>query len=109
MKAYIFLAGAIIAEVIATTALKSSDGFTRLGPSVVTTLGYAAAFFLLSQTLRSLPTGMVYAMWSGVGIVLITLVAWMFHGQKIDIAGAIGMGLIVAGVAVMNMFSNSTG
>lgn len=107
MRAYVFLAGAIIAEVIATTALKASDGFTRPWPSILTALGYAAAFFLLAQTLRSLPTGMVYAMWSGIGIVLISIAAWFVHGQKLDLPAVIGMGLIIAGVAVMNMFSST--
>lgn len=107
MQAYLFLAGAIVAEVIATTALKASDGFTRLMPSLITAIGYGLAFYLLSQTLRAIPTGIAYAIWSGVGIVLITVVAWIVQGQKIDLPAAIGMALIIAGVVVMNVFSST--
>jgi len=104
---YLYLFAAIVAEVIGTTFLKESDGFTRPLPSIVTAIGYAAAFYFLSLTLRSIPTGMVYAIWSGVGIVLITAVAWIFQGQKLDAPALAGMALIVAGVAVMNLFSKS--
>jgi small multidrug resistance pump len=100
---YFYLAIAILAEVTATTALKLSDGFTRAGPSVVTLLGYGVAFYCLSLTLRSVPTGIVYAIWSGVGIVLITAVAWVFQGQKLDTVALAGMALVIAGVAVMNI------
>lgn len=96
---------AISAEVIATTALKSSAGFTKLWPSVVTVIGYGLAFYFLSLTLKTLPVGVAYAIWSGVGIVLISLIAWLFHGQKLDIAAMVGMGLIVAGVLVIQIFS----
>lgn len=105
---YLFLMIAIVAEVIGTVALKASDGFTRLGPSMVTIIGYAIAFYCLSLTLRSVPTGIAYAIWSGVGIVLISVVSWLYHGQRLDFGAIAGMGLIVAGVAVINIFSNAS-
>lgn len=105
---WLFLALAIVAEVIATSALKSSEGFTRLWPSLIVVVGYGLAFWWLSLTLRSIPVGIAYAVWSGVGIVLITLIAWWLHGQKLDPAAWLGIGLIVAGVLVLNLFSRST-
>jgi small multidrug resistance pump len=105
---YLYLMIAILAEVAATTALKESDGFTRLIPSLITLTGYSVAFYFLSLTLRELPTGIVYAVWSGVGIVLITAAAWLFHGQKLDTPAIAGMGLIIAGVIVMNGFSKAS-
>jgi small multidrug resistance pump len=103
---YLYLAVAILAEVAATTFMKLSDGFTRPVPSVLAVLGYGVAFFFLSIALKSIHTGIAYAIWSGVGIVLITLIAWMFQGQKLDAPAIAGMGLIVAGVLVMNLMSN---
>ncbi len=105
---FLYLAIAIVSEVIGTSALKLSDGFTRLGPSLVVVAGYVSAFFFLSLTLRTIPVGVAYAIWSGVGVVLITLVAWLWMGQKLDLAGVIGIGLIVAGVVVLNVFSKAT-
>ncbi len=105
---YVMLAVAIIAEVCATTAMKQSDGFTRLPWAVVTLVGYGIAFYFLSLTLRTIPMGVAYAIWSGAGIVLISAAAWAFQGQKLDAAAVIGMGLIVAGVMVMNVFSNAS-
>lgn len=102
---YVMLAVAIVAEVIATTAMKQSEGFSRLPWTVVTVIGYAVAFYFLSQTLKSIPTGIAYAIWSGVGIVLISAAAWAFQGQKLDTPAVIGMGLIISGVVVMNVFS----
>ncbi|WP_077146427.1 SMR family transporter [Sphingopyxis sp. KK2] len=102
---YLYLALAIVAEVIATSCLKWSEGFTKLVPSIVTVIGYAIAFYFLSLTLRTIPTGIAYAIWSGAGIVLIAAVAWAFQGQKLDAPAVIGMALIIAGVAVMNLFS----
>lgn len=109
MNAYVYLGIAIVAEVIATSALKASEGFTRLGPSLVTLLGYAIAFYCLSLTLRVIPTGVAYAIWSGVGIVLISAVGWVWFRQALDLPAMIGMGLIVAGVAVVNLFSKTAG
>lgn len=105
--AYAWLGVAIIAEVIATSTLKASDGFTRFWPSVVTVLGYGIAFFALSLTLRTMPTGIAYAIWSGVGIVLISAVGWVWFRQSLDLPALIGLGLIVAGVLVVNVFSKS--
>jgi len=102
---YIYLAIAIAAEVCGTTFMKQSAGFSKPLPSLITVIGYAVAFYFLSLTLRTLPTGIVYAVWSGVGIVLIALIAWIVQGQKLDAAAALGMGLIIAGVVVMNVFS----
>jgi small multidrug resistance pump len=104
---YLTLGAAIVAEVIATTALARTESFTRLGPSLVTVLGYALAFYFLSFPIRVLPTGVVYAVWSGVGIVLITLVAWLGFGQKLDGPALVGLGFIVAGVAIVNLFSKA--
>lgn len=105
--AYLYLGAAILAEVIATSLLKTSQGFTRLWPSVATVIGYAISFYCLAQTLGSVPTGVAYAIWSGVGIVLISLIAWWVFGQSLDAPALIGMGLIVAGVLVINLFSTS--
>lgn len=106
-KTYLILGLAIVAEVIATSSLKSSEGFTRLWPSVVTLLGYAIAIFLLSLTLKTLPTGIAYAIWSGVGIVLVSAIGWFGYGQKLDTPAVVGLGLIIAGVIVVNVFSKS--
>jgi multidrug transporter EmrE-like cation transporter len=107
MNTWLLLAIAIVAEVVGTSALKASDGFSRLWPSVVVVLGYAVAFYCLSLVLKSIPVGIAYAIWSGLGIVLITLVAWLVYGQTIDLAAVLGMGLIIAGVAVLNLFSKA--
>jgi len=104
---YLYLALAIVFEVIGTSALKASDGFTRLSPSIVTAVSYAAAFYLLALTLRSVPVGIIYAIWSGAGIVLIALVGWIVYGQKLDAPALTGMTLIIAGVAIINLFSRS--
>ena len=104
----IYLAVAILAEVVATTALKESNGFTKLYPSLLTTVGYGIAFYFLSLALRDIPTGVAYAIWSAIGIVLVTLVAWHFHGQTLDRGSIAGMVLIVTGVIVMNVFSRVT-
>lgn len=104
---YLYLGIAIVAEVIATSALKASEGFSRLGPSIVTVIGYGVAFFCLSLTLRTIPTGIAYAIWSGVGIVLISAVGWIWMKQALDTPALIGLGLIIAGVLVVNVFSSS--
>ena len=106
MSPYVPLSIAILAEVIATTALKSSESFTRLGPSLVV-VGYAVAFYGLSLTLKTIPTGLAYAIWSGAGIVLISLLGWVVHKQALDLPAILGLGLIVAGVFVINVFSRS--
>lgn len=104
---YFFLAIAIVAEVIATSALKSSSGFTRLLPSLLVIAGYACAFYFLSLTLRTIPVGMAYAIWSGAGIALVTAIAWIFDGQRLDLPAVGGLLLIVAGVLVLTLFSKS--
>ncbi|ASG52558.1 TPA: quaternary ammonium compound efflux SMR transporter QacG2 [Escherichia coli] len=108
MKNWLFLATAIIFEVIATSALKSSEGFTRLVPSFIVVAGYAAAFYFLSLTLKSIPVGIAYAVWSGLGIVLVTAIAWVLHGQKLDMWGFVGVGFIISGVAVLNLLSKAS-
>ncbi|TLU84655.1 MAG: multidrug efflux SMR transporter [Chlorobium sp.] len=104
---WFYLIIAIISEVAATSALKATDGFTRVIPSMIVLAGYAAAFYFLSLTLRTFPIGIVYALWSGVGIVLITIVGWIVYQQKLDNAALAGIGLIIAGVIVINVFSKS--
>ncbi len=108
MKHWLLLFFAILSEVIATSALKASDGFSRFWPSAIVVAGYSVAFYLLSLTLRTLPVGVAYAVWSGVGLALITATAWVLYGQKLDAAAIIGMLLILAGVVVINAFSRTT-
>ena len=105
---WLYLAIAIVAEVIATSALKAADGFTRPAPSAIVVVGYVVAFYFLSLTLRGIPVGVAYAVWSGVGIVLISLIAWRLYGQTLDAAAMLGIGLIMAGVLVLNLFSRSS-
>lgn len=105
---WIYLISAIVAEVVATTALKASNGFTQATPAAVAIVGYAIAFYLLALTLRAIPVGVAYAIWSGVGIVGITLIGYYRFGQALDAAGLIGIGLIAAGVLVLNIFSQTT-
>lgn len=107
MNTWLTLSLAILAEVIATSALKLSDGFSRLWPSVVVVAGYAIAFFLLALTLKRMPVGIAYAVWSGAGTVLITLVGLVAFRQRLDVAGVVGIALIVAGVLVLNLLSRS--
>lgn len=104
---YLYLAIAIIAEVAATTALKTSDGFTKLLPGVIVVVGYAAAFYFLSLVLKNMPVGVAYAIWSGAGIVLISIVGVVLFGQKLDAPALIGMALIISGIMVMNVFSST--
>jgi small multidrug resistance pump len=105
--AYLYLAAAIVAEVIATSALKYSQEFTKLGPSIVVVAGYALAFYLLALVLRTIPIGVAYALWSGLGIVLVTLVGAIAFKQIPDLAAISGMGLIIAGAVVINVFSKT--
>ena len=109
MNGYVWLGLAIVAEVIATTALKASDSFSRLVPSLATAVGYGIAFWCLSHSMKTVPVGIGYAIWSGVGIVLITAIAWVLFKQKLDAPALIGMGLILLGVLVINVFSKSSG
>jgi small multidrug resistance pump len=107
MQQWLFLAIAIVSEVMATSALKASAGFTRPLPSLVVVLGYGVAFYFLSLTLKTVPVGVAYAIWSGAGVALIALVGWAFLGQRLDAPAIIGLGLIVAGVVVINVFSKT--
>lgn len=107
MKHYLFLLIAIVAETVATSMLKSTEEFTRLWPSVGVIVGYVVAFYFLSLALRVLPVGVAYAIWSSVGIVLVSLVAFLVYKQRLDLPALLGMGLIIAGVVVINLFSKS--
>ena len=107
MNNWIFLGLAILSEVIATSALKESESFSKLLPSILVVVGYALAFVFLSFTLRTIPVGVAYAIWSGLGVVLIGLVAWFYFDQKLDAPALLGMVLIVSGVVVMNVFSDT--
>jgi len=104
---WLLLVLAILAEVIGTSCLKLAAGFTRPLPSLVVIVSYLLAFYLLSLTLRTIPVGIAYAVWSGVGIVLIALIGWLVFGQALDLPAIVGMGLIIAGVAVLNLFSTA--
>lgn len=105
--AYGLLFIAIVCEVIATSALKMSEGFTKLWPSLVVVVGYGCAFYFLALVLKSIPVGLAYAIWAGVGIALITLVGAVVFKQMLDAPAMAGIGLIIAGVAVINLFSES--
>ena len=106
---WLYLVFAILAETVGTTALKASEGFTRLMPSILTALAYAVSFYLLAQVLRTIPVGIAYAIWSGLGIVFIASIGWIWFGQRLDVPAMIGLGLIVAGIVVMQVFSDTTG
>ena len=103
MPATAWLALAIVAEVIATSSLKASAAFTRPLPSLAVAIGYATAFYCLSLTLRTMPVGIAYALWSGAGIVLVTAIAWIVYGQKLDTVALAGMALIILGAALLNL------
>ena len=109
MNHWVYLITAIVSEVIATSALKASTGFTKPLPSVVVVIGYLVSFYFLSLTLKTIPVGIAYAIWSGVGVVLISVVAWLLYGQKLDLPALIGMGLIISGGMVINLFSKTAG
>jgi small multidrug resistance pump len=104
---WLYLLIAIVAEVVGTSALKASQGFTVLLPSAIVVLGYGLAFYFLSLTLDRIPVGIAYALWSGIGIVFITAVGWLWFGQTLDAGAMIGLGLIIAGVAAIKLFSNA--
>jgi len=108
MKNFFFLGIAIIFEIIATSALKKSEQFTQLIPSIITIVGYFAAFYFLSFAIRTIPVGIAYAIWSGVGIVLITIIGAVFFKQIPDVPAIIGLALIMIGVVVINIFSKTT-
>ena len=107
MQHWLYLGVAIVSEVIATSALKAAEGFTRPLPSLVVVIGYGIAFYCLSVVLRTLPLGITYAIWSGVGVALVALSGWLLYGQALDLAAVLGLTLIVAGVIVLNLFSKA--
>jgi len=107
MQHWLYLGVAIVSEVVATSALKAAEGFTRPLPSLVVAVGYGIAFYCLSVVLRTLPVGITYAIWSGVGVALVALVGWLVYGQSLDLAAILGLTLIVAGVIVLNVFSKT--
>ena len=105
--AWVILGFAIITEVIATTALRYTEGFTRIVPTAITLLGYGLSFFALSRILNDIPLAITYAVWSGAGISLVAIIGWLWLGQKLDAGALVGIGLIIAGVIVINLFSSS--
>ncbi|MGR3713198.1 MAG: DMT family transporter [Shimia sp.] len=108
-KAYLILLFAVMFETVGTTALQASQQFTKLVPSVIVVLSYGAAFYLMALTLRTMPVGITYAIWSGMGIVLIAIIGFFVFGQKLDWPAVLGMGLIVLGIVVINLFSKTAG
>ncbi len=106
MNHWVLLMMAIVLEVIATSALKQSDGFSKLIPSLVAGLGYAGAFWLLAISLKTIPVGIAYAVWAGVGIMAITLIGWVIYGQKLDVPAIAGVAMIGGGVVMINVFSS---
>ena len=104
---WFYLALAICSEVVATSFLKTSDGFSRLGPSLIVVVGYGVSFYFLSLTLKAIPLGIAYAVWSGVGLVLISIVGSLYHHQHLDMPAMAGIGLIMVGVLVINLYSKS--
>lgn len=106
---YIYLAIAIIAEVIGTSALKASEGFTKILPAAVVVFGYGVSFYFLSVVLKTIPVGIAYAIWSGLGVVLIAVIGFVFYNQRLDLGAVIGILLIISGVVVINLFSKSVG
>lgn len=105
---YTMLILAIVFEVLGTSAMQAAQHFTRLVPTLIMVVCYAIAFYFLSSTLRVIPVGIAYAIWSGLGIVLISLVGYFVFGQTLDFAAVLGLGLIIAGVVILNLFSKST-
>ena len=104
---WVYLVLAIVGELVGTSALKGAEGFTRLWPSLISIAGYVVAFYFLSLSLKDIPVGIAYAMWSAIGIVLVSIVGYFLHDQKIDLPAMVGIGLIIIGVVVMNLFSKS--
>ncbi|MBC7132678.1 MAG: QacE family quaternary ammonium compound efflux SMR transporter [Roseovarius sp.] len=107
MQVYLLLALAILAETAGTTALQASQQFTRLWPSVIVVVAYAISFYLLAQTLRFMPVGLVYAIWSGLGIVFIAAIGYVLFGQTLDLPAVIGMAMILTGIVVIHLFSKA--
>ncbi len=104
---WVYLAVAILSEVVATSALKAAEGFTRPVPSIIVVLGYVAAFYFLSLTLRTIPVGVAYAVWSGVGLVLVSLAGWLLYKQTLDVVALAGIGCIAVGVVLLSASRSS--
>ncbi len=104
---YAFLILAILTETIGTSALQASQQFTRLWPSMICVVGYALSFWLLALTLKYMPVGVVYAIWSGLGIVFIAMIGYVVFGQRLDLPAVLGLAMILAGILVIHLFSNS--
>jgi small multidrug resistance pump len=107
MNHWLAIGIAIVAEVTATTALKASNEFTKLWPSLIVVVGYGLAFYFMAISMRVLPIGIMYAIWAGLGIVLISIIGWLVYKQTLDAPAIIGMALIIAGVVIINAFSKS--
>lgn len=105
---WLYLAIAIVSEVVATSAMKATNGWSRTGPLLIVLIGYAISFYLLGVVLRTIHIGVAYAIWSGVGIVLLALIGWMRYDQKLDTPALLGLALILAGVVIINLFSNAS-
>ncbi len=108
-KAYFFLLVAVIAETIGTTSLQASQQFTRFGPSILVVVGYGFAFYFMALTLKYMPVGIVYAIWSGLGIFLIAMIGFVVFGQKLDWPAILGLAMILAGILVIHLFSKTAG
>lgn len=106
-QGYIYLCLAIVGEVVATSALKAANGFSETLPSILVVVGYGVAFYYLSLSLKTIPLGISYAIWSGVGVVAVSIIGWVYYKQALDIAAIIGMAMILGGVLVIHLFSNS--
>ncbi|SHE40115.1 small multidrug resistance pump [Ruegeria intermedia] len=106
-KAYLILLLAVVAETIGTTALQASQQFTRLWPSVLVVVGYGVAFYLMALTLKVMPVGIVYAIWSGLGITLIALIGFVVFGQRLDWPAVLGLAMILGGILVIHLFSRA--
>jgi len=108
-QAYLFLLIAVVAETIATSALQASHQFTRLLPSIIVVVGYGIAFYFMAVTLRYMPVGIVYAIWSGLGIVSIAIIGYVVFGQRLDLPAVLGLGLIIVGILIIHLFSKTAG
>ncbi len=107
MKEWLFLGVAIIAEIFATTLIKSSEGFTKLLPSALVIIGYIVTFYFLSLSVKTIPIGIAYAVWAGLGVVFVALLGWLFYGDSLNLATIIGMLLIIVGVVIINLFGST--
>lgn len=106
---YIYLIIAVAAETIGTTALQASQQFSRLGPSLIVLVAYGFSFYMMGLTLKFMPVGIVYAIWSGLGILLIAVIAYLVFGQRLDLPAVIGMGMIMTGIIIIHLFSKTSG